>query len=219
MTDPAPRARVVTLTLSPSAFARASESAARRGDDLLIAKGQWPAEVDGGWADRIGLFDVSGGRPRLLLEGWVDRGAQVELAALLPGARSGGWDVMFATSWKWAWGGAPFLLWSRRGCRLTVAGPRRAVVQTLWWRREVTVDRVLAEVSEGWTRHRVGVACVAEGTIWLARRFELGPLVDLTYDGLCLLADCGWMQDLGSQLSSALEVPLVANDPAIAPPT
>jgi hypothetical protein len=209
---------MVPVTLSPSAFAQAAEGFARRGEGLLVAKGQYPAEVDGGWADRIGLFDVSGRRPRLLVDGWVERGVQSEIAAALPGASSGGWDVMFATSWKWAWGGAPLRLWSRRGCRLTVVGPRRAVVQTLWWRREVTVDRVLAEVSEGWTRHRVGLSCGPEETLWLARRFELGPLVDPTYDSLCLLVDCGWMEDLGSHLSAALDVPFVANDPAIAAP-
>jgi hypothetical protein len=53
---------------------------------------------------------VSGRRPRLLLDGWVDRRAQGELEALVPGALSGGWDLMTATWWKWAWGGAPFAI-------------------------------------------------------------------------------------------------------------
>src|SRR5690606_23001696 len=86
----AERAVTTPSLVSPAAFAQAASSAGCRGEDLLIAKGQWPAEIDGHWADRIGLLDVSGRRPRLLLDAWVEKGAQGELAALLPGAHSGG---------------------------------------------------------------------------------------------------------------------------------
>ena len=180
----------------------------------LVAVGQWPSKGGERWADRVGVLDVAA-RPKLLLDAWVYRDSLADVHARLPGSSLGGWDVMFATSWRWAWGGSPFSLWSRRGWRLRVLGRGHVVIRTLGFEREHEVRSVRAEVSRGWVVHRVGVCTSDRKTVWIARRTESGPLIDLTYDGLNLLADAGWASALGNALAAALEVPYDANDPAL----
>jgi hypothetical protein len=186
-----------------------------QGKANLVAVGQWPHRVGDGWADRVGILDV-GSRLKVVLDAWVLRDNLPGLRALLPGSLSGGWDVMFATRWHWAWGGSPFSLWSRRGWKVRVIGPARAAVRGLGiGEREHVVLAIRAEVSRRWLEHRVGLRIGAERIVWIARRIELGPLLDFTYDGLNLLADAGWASALGSALAGALRVPYEANDSAL----
>jgi hypothetical protein len=206
-----PPARVTLLP--PSAFADAL-AAARSPARCLLATGQSPSPVGDDWADRFGLLDLSGSRPRVLLDGWLARASLPELSARAPDTPRGGWDVMFATRWKWAWGGAPFAVWSPRGRVLEVLAPGRARVFSFLRQEDVAVDRILGQVSEGWVKHRVGLATTSERTVWIAGRTELAPVLDVTYDGLNLLADASWVQDVGVSLARALAVPYEGNDVA-----
>ena len=125
--------------VAPQAHGRAS---------LLVAVGQLPNKVGDRWADRVGVLDVAD-RPKVLIDAWVYRDSLHELPARLPGSFMGGWDVMFATSWRWAWGASPFSVWSRRGWRLRVTGHGRAAVRHLFSRREHEVRQVRSEISKG----------------------------------------------------------------------
>lgn len=186
------------------------------GNPSLVAIGQCPHRVGDGWADRVGILHV-GGRPKVILDAWVLRDDLPALGSLLPGTFSGGWDVMFATRWHWAWGGRPFFLWSRRGWKVRVVGAGRAAVRG-FGQQECEVRAVRAEVSRRWLVHRVGLRIGTAKMVWVARRIEPGPLLDFTYDGLDLLADAGWASALGSALAAALQVPFEVNDPVLRPP-
>jgi len=167
-------------------------------------------------ADRIGVFDVSG-RPRVVDDAWVDREEVSGLAARLSDVPAGGWDAMFATwwSWRWAWGGAPFTLWSRSRVRARVTGQGRLAIRTVGSTREIAVLRVVGEVSESWLVQRVGVVTPDGRFVWLARNLNLGPVFDPGYDGLCMLADASWAGALGNALAGALGVPYEGNDVAV----
>jgi hypothetical protein len=123
---------------------------------------------------------------------------------------------MFATRWHWAWGGSPFFVWSRWGWSAKVLGSGRAAIRTLrLGEREHEVRAVRAEISKGWLVHRVGLRVDADKVLWIARRLEVGPMIDVTYDGANLLADVAWAGSLGSALAAVLQVPFEANDSAL----
>lgn len=122
---------------------------------------------------------------------------------------------MFATSWRWAWGAAPFSLWSRRGLAARVLGPALVLVRSFGFDREYEVRSVRVEVSRGSVVHRVGVRTSAGPTVWVARRMEIGAVLDITYDGFNRLADARWASALGHRLAAALQVPYEANDTAV----
>ena len=182
--------------------------------DCLFAVGQWPAKIDSGWAERVGVIDVSGSRPHLLLDGWLAQETIAELRTLEALAARGndGWDVMFATRWKYAWGGTPFRVFSRRGPRVIVRGPGTAEVRTFLARRTVKVLGIRGEISNSWMRHRVGLTLADGGVSWVAATTDISPMVDPTYDGLNLLADAGWVGSLGKRLAEALGVTYASND-------
>jgi hypothetical protein len=203
----------VTVLSPDEVHERVARAGATPGS-CLVAVGQWPSKVEDRWADRVGLLDVAG-RPRLLLDAWVYRDSVPDVCTRFPGSSMGGWDVMFATSWRWAWGGSPFSVWSRRGWRVRVLGPGRVVIRTFGFEREHEARSIRAEASKGWVVHRVGVSTSDGKTVRIARRTEIGPLVDFTYDGLNLLADAGWASALGKALATALEVPYDASDPSL----
>lgn len=185
-----------------------------RDGSCLLVIGQWPRKVDERWADRVGVLDVAR-RPLVLFDGWVLRESTPELLAGLGTGAPGGWDVMAATRWRWAWGGEPLSLWSTRGRAVRVLGPGRAVVRTLGFERELRVQSVRTWVSRGWLMRAVGLGVSAGRTVWVARRSEIWPLLDVTYDGLSLLADVGWASALGKRLADALRVPFETNDPRL----
>ncbi len=209
MTIPAP----VTI-LSADAVVDAARSASPTSTKHLLVVGQCPVMVDERWAERIGVLEL-GGRPRALVDGWAHRETIDALRARLRCDPPGGWDVMFATSWQWAWGGAPFSVYSRRGVVVRVLGPGRAAVHTLARVHEHDVSRVCAEINDGWTVHRVGVETSGGQTVWIARHIEPFAALDPTYDGLNLLADAAWAVELGKSLAGALAVPYAGNDLAL----
>lgn len=98
---------------------------------------------------------------------------------------------------------------------MRVLGPGRIVLSTLGFEREHAVRGVCAEVGRGWVVHRVGVRTSAGRAVWVARRTEMGLLLDPTSDGLNLLADAAWASTLGHRLAEALQVPYDANDAAL----
>ncbi len=205
-------ARPVVVSTPDEVLARAATQGAA-GERLLVL-GQTPVKVDDGWADRVLGLDVAA-RPRVIVDAWVRREHVGALAAHFATGAAGGCDAMFATAWRWAWGGAPFRVWSRRGVVARVDGPARLALRTLGFERHVEVARVRGEVTAGWVRHRVGVVTAAGAAVWIARRTELGPVLDVTYDGLNLLADASWVPALGQALARALGVSYEGNDVAV----
>jgi hypothetical protein len=199
---------------SPDAVLESVDACVSTASSRLLVVGQWPHRVDERWAERVGILDVSA-RPRVLLDAWLHRESIPELCARLTRWPAGGWDVMFATSWHWLWGGAPFSLWSRRGLAARVLGPGRVVLRTLGLEREHAVHRVCAGVGHGWVVHSVGVQTSEGRTVRVARRTEMGRLLDPTYDGLNHLGDVAWASALGHRLAEALQVPYEANDKAL----
>jgi hypothetical protein len=180
----------------------------------VLVVGQCPVKVDERWAERIGVLELAG-RPRVLVDAWAHHETIDELRARLRCDPPGGWDVMFATSWQWAWGGAPFSVCSRRGVAVRVLGPGRAALHTLARVHEHEVLRVCAEINDQWTVHRVGVETSGGRTLWIARHIEPFAVLDPTYDGLNLLADAAWAAELGKSLAGALAVPYAGNDLAL----
>ena len=172
----------------------------------LVVVGRVSSKVDGQWAERIGVLDLSS-RPKVLLDAWTLRDSLAEL----PPNSVGGWDVMFATSWRWAWGGTPFAVWSRGGWTAKVNARGCALIRRFGFEREHEIQHVRVDGLSWWLTQRVGLFTTAGKTIWVARRRELGPLIDPTYDDLDLAVDAGWASSLGAALANALEVPLEAN--------
>ncbi len=187
---------------------------------LLICVGQISHRTADTSCERIGVIyrdPVVGAAPELLVDTWMTKPAARALAAELD-LPLDGWDVMFATEWTWAWGGAPFELWSPAGRVLTVHGPGEA---SLWRQRpsrRLAIARVLGEVSADWVTRRVGVRTTDDETIWLASSREPTVTFDPTYDGLDLLADARWAAELVDRLGRALDRPLTVNDAALAGP-
>ncbi len=205
---------------SPDAVRALLERQRTRARQCLLVTGQYSVQIRGQWAERVGILDVTS-RPKVLADAWVLRDSVAELAAHAIASRRawslavGAWDVMYATPWRWAWGGEPLTLWSRRGWVAKVRGEGRAVIRSLGFEREHRVGGVRAEISGDWATHRVGLRTDGERTIWIARRMEAGPRIDVTHDGLELMADTSWASQLGSRFARALGVAYEANDPGL----
>lgn len=204
---------VRTPSIAPWSADRAVEVARGRGLDgatPLVVVGQCPREHDGAWHERIGVL-APGRRPRLVVDAWMTRANAAGLAARL-GTSLGGWDVMFATDWAWAWGGAPFSVWCRRGRVLTVTGPGQVTTRFLLGERSHPVVAVEVALSPDWVTRQVGVRTAGGEAIWIARAREPMATLAPTYDGLDLLADASWAVQLSLALAAALGVPRTCDD-------
>jgi hypothetical protein len=182
--------------------------------ERFAAVGQWPTQLGEICGERIGIFDASA-RPRVIADCWVARDDLASLPARLKLPPLGGWDVMFATGWRWAWGGVPVRVWSRRGWHMRVDGERMVTTRFRGREQRLSIASVCAEISDDWTVHRVGVRTLEGATVWIARHREWAPKIDPTYDGLNLLADAGWAGSLGRFLATELSVPYEKNDSAL----
>ncbi len=198
-----------------AALVKAAEP--RNDEELFLALGGFGGPRD---CDRVGTFAVAGRHScvRLLADAWVSRAASDELRLRLgkPGrggyrgerqpAAVGGWDVMFATSWRIAWidAAAGFMAWTRWG---TVAAAANGALRI--GRRAVDMRRVRevqAYASEDLATHGVRLELTDGALVRVFQKREWAAIFDPTYDGVNVLADMTWTYSLTRAVGACIRL-------------
>lgn len=178
---------------------------------LLIARGQYSPNP--GQSERVLILDVSSRRARALADVWWTS-AQLEAATEALSRRHevlvGECDVMFATSWKLAWG-------SRGGARCEVftrAGDHLVAAQGILQRggRAHEVAAVHVTLSDDWVRRAVEIELTDGARVEVASAIEAMATFDPTYGAFELICDASWAVRLGRALAAALGVEVTLPD-------
>jgi hypothetical protein len=154
---------------------------------------------------RLGVIDVAA-TPRIVVDEWLVQEDVDELTRAVQ-APLGRWDVMFATSWKYAW--AAGTVYDKRGIRVHVVAPG-----VLDFRRyalgvdRLQVKRVRAVVAGHGVSRSVRLVDARECEHVVARRWEPSAVLDPVYDAFDVACDASWAVEMATTLASALCVDL-----------
>lgn len=142
---------------------------------------------------RLGVIDVAA-TPRIVVDEWLTQEDVDELTRAVQ-APVGRWDVMFATSWKYAWSAGT--VYDKRGIRAHVVAPGVLDLR----RYALGVDRLQVK----------RVRAVVAGHV-VARRWEPSAVLDPVYDAFDVACDASWAVEMATTLASALCVDLEVDD-------
>lgn len=185
----------------------------RDAESVLLATGQFRAAPCTN--QRVGLFVLdspAGQNFQCAADAWMTEEGLAELSGFLRRrclVRSGEWDVMYATSWNYAWtaDAHDFCLFDKDGKRAWQEGLSLKLRDGEAIQR-VELERVEAYLSDRWVERGVALVDLAGKPHIIASQRDTNALLDPTCDELSIFLEASWAVSLATAIANALAIPM-----------